>query len=56
MECPVKKAWINLIVQFNRPLFFKIYKSLLYNTLLKAPLRSRLNIDTVYPRWACHAA
>ena len=56
MKCPVRKAWINLIVQSSRPLFLKIHRSLLYNTLLKAPLRSRFSIDIVHPGWACYAA
>ena len=53
---PIRKAQINLIIQSSRPLFLRIYKSLLYNTLLKAPLRSRLSIDIVYPRWAYYTA
>ena len=52
----VRKAWMNLIIQSNKPLFFKIHRSLLYNTLLKAPLKFRLSINIVYPKWACHAA
>ena len=46
---------MNLIIQFSRPLFFKIHKSLSYNILLKALLRSRLSIDIVYPRQAYYA-
>ena len=49
MERPVRKAWTNLIVQSSRPLFLKIYRSLLCDTLLKALLRSRLSMDTVHP-------
>ena len=56
MEYPVRNAQMNLIVQSSRPLFFKIHRSFLYNILLKAPLRSRLSMDTVHPGWACHAA
>ena len=50
VEYPIKKAWINLIIQSSKPLFFKIYISLLYNILLKAPLRSKLSIDIIHPR------
>ena len=53
---PVRKAWVNIIIQFSRPFFLRIYRSLLYNTWLKAPLISRLSMDTTQPRWACHAA
>ena len=47
---------MNLIIQFSRPLFFRIHKSLLYNILLKALLKSRLSINIIYPGWACYAA
>ena len=50
VEYPIRKAWINLIVQSSKPLFFKIHRSLLYNILLKAPLRSRFSIDIVYSK------
>ena len=53
---PIRKAQINLIIQFSRPFFLRIYRSLLYKTWLKAPLISRLSIDTTQLRWACHAA
>ena len=56
VERPVRKAWTNLIVQSGRPLFLKIHRSLSCDTLSKAPLRSRLSMDTVHPGWACHAA
>ena len=56
VEYPVRKAQINLVIQSSRPLFLRIYKSLLYNILLKAPLRSKLSMDIVYSRQAYYAA
>ena len=53
---PIRKAWINLIIHSSRPFFLSIYRSLSYNTWLKAPLISRLSIDTTHPGRACHAA
>ena len=52
----IRKAWINLIIYFSRPFFLSIYRSLLYNTWLNAPLISRLSINTTYFRRACYAA
>ena len=46
----IRKAQINLIIYFSRPLFLRIYKSLLYNILLKTLLRSRPSINIVYLR------
>ena len=56
IERSIRKAQINLIIQSSRPLFLRIYKNLSYNILLKALLRSRLSIDTVYSRWAYYTA
>ena len=50
---PIRKAQVN---QSSRPFFLRIYKSLLYKMQLKAPLISRLSIDTTQPRRACYAA
>ena len=53
---PIRKAQVNLIIQSSRPFFLRIYRSLLYNIQLKAPLISRLSIDTIQPRQACYTA
>ena len=34
---------------------YSIYRSLLYNIQLKAPLMFKLSIDIIYPRRACYA-
>ena len=47
---PIRKDQVNLIIQSSRPFFLRIYRSLLYNIQLKAPLISRLSIDTIQPR------
>ena len=47
--CPIKKAWTKLTIQSGKPFFFKIHRSLLYNILSKALLRSRLSINTIQP-------
>ena len=54
--CPVRKDWVNLIIQSGRPFFFRIHRSLSCDTWSKAPLISRFSIDTTQPGWACHAA
>ena len=54
VECPVKKDQVNLVIHSSIPFFFKIYRSLLYAIQLKAPLISRLSIDTIHPRQAYH--
>ena len=56
VERPIRNAQVNLVIQSGRPFFLRIYKSLLYNIQLKAPLISRLSIDTTQPRRACYAA
>ena len=53
---PIRKAQINLIIYFSRPFFLSIYRSLLYNIQLNAPLISRLSINTTYSRRACYTA
>ena len=53
---PIRNTWTNFIIQSSRPLFLRIYRSLSCNTLSKAPLRSRLSMDTVHPGWAYHTA
>ena len=50
----IRKAQINLIIHFSKPFFLSIYRSFLCNIQLKAPLISRLSIDIIYPRQACH--
>ena len=53
---PVRKAQINLIIYSSRPFFFSIYRSLLCDIQLKAPLIFRLSIDTIQPKQAYHTA
>jgi len=53
---PVRKDWVNLIIQSGRPFFLRIHRSLSCDTWSKAPLISRLSIDTTQPGRARHAA